>query len=278
MTLISLPATVFNPGGNITYLQLGLIGALPRALDRRAVAHPEVFRGGDLQPDDYMASALGTRARTITTVLFSSAACSGQAARVYLTGIVLQVAPYDEFAAFERATGVPGLWAAIAAIGVIRQDLLDLAGGMATVIWTDAVLFLIFLAAIVMSAFYAVTHVDGGVATVVELRRGEQVPLLRLRADLREGQHDLGCAVANTLVGVGVFGTDQLMAQRVFCCRNKRDAQKAMLASYASMAVAVAVALLGIALHAYYTQHPLSGTAAALYARSLDPHLPDLHR
>ena len=35
VTLISLPATVFNAGGNITYLQLGLIGLL---LARRIVA------------------------------------------------------------------------------------------------------------------------------------------------------------------------------------------------------------------------------------------------
>lgn len=270
VTLISLPATVFNPGGNITYLQLGLIGLF---LARWIVALwliPKYFEEEIYSPYDYMANALGLRARTITTVLFSIGGVLGQAARVYLTGIVLQVVLYDEFAAFERATGVPGLWTAIAAIGIIAI-LWTWAGGMATVIWTDAVLFLIFLAAIVVSALYAVSSVDGGVATVVELgREAHKFRFLDLEPTFAKANTIWAALIANTLVGVGVFGTDQLMAQRVFCCRNKRDAQKAMLASYASMAVAVSVALLGIALHAYYTQHPLSGTAATLYAERSD--------
>jgi SSS family solute:Na+ symporter len=100
VTLISLPATVFNPGGNITYLQLGLIGLF---LARWIVALwliPKYFEEEIYSPYDYMANALGTRARTITTVLFSIGGVLGQAARVYLTGIVLQVVLYDEFAAF----------------------------------------------------------------------------------------------------------------------------------------------------------------------------------
>jgi SSS family transporter len=270
VTLISLPATVFKTGGDITYLQLGLIGLF---LARWIVALwliPKYFEQEIYSPYDYMARALGDRARTITTVLFSIGGVLGQAARVYLTGIVLQVVLFDEFAAFERATGVPGLWAAIGAIGVVAI-LWTWAGGMATVIWTDAVLFVIFLLAIVASAFYAVTHVEGGVATVVEL--GQQAGKFRFfdfEPTFAKANTIWAALIANTLVGVGVFGTDQLMAQRVFCCKSKREAQKAMLASYLSMAVAVSVALLGIALHAYYTQHPLSGSAAALYAEKSD--------
>jgi len=270
VTLISLPATVFNAGGNITYLQLGLIGLL---LARCIVALwliPKYFEREIYSPYDYMGNALGRPARTLTTILFSIGGVLGQAARVYLTGIVLQVVLNDELAAFERATGIPGLWAAIAVIGVVAIAWTWL-GGMATVIWTDAVLFLIFLAAIVFAFVAAVSNIEGGVGEVVRL--GEEAGKFRffdLEATFERPYTIWAALIANTLVGVGAFGTDQLMAQRVFCCRDARDARKAMLASYGSMLVAVAVALVGIALYAYYQQHPLQGAAAELYAQKND--------
>lgn len=270
VTLISLPATVFNAGGNITYLQLGLIGLL---LARCIVALwliPKYYEREIYSPYDYMGNALGKPARTLTTILFSIGGVLGQAARVYLTGIVLQVVLNDELAAFERATGIPGLWAAIAVIGVVAIAWTWL-GGMATVIWTDAVLFLIFLTAIAFAFVTALSNIEGGLGEVVRL--GEEAGKFRffdLEATFARPYTIWAALIANTLVGVGAFGTDQLMAQRVFCCRNAGDAKKAMLASYGSMLVAVAVAMVGIALYAYYQQHPLQGAAADLYAQKND--------
>lgn len=270
VTLISLPATVFNPGGNITYLQLGLIGLF---LARWIVALwliPKYYEREIYSPYDYMGNVLGPRARSVTTVLFSIGGVLGQSARVYLTGLVLEVVLHDEFGALEAATGVPGLWLSIAAIGLVAVVWTWL-GGMATVIWTDAVLFLIFLAAIVFALHAAITRVDGGVAEVVRLgSEAQKFRFFDFEPTFAKANTIWAALIANTVIGVGAFGTDQLMAQRVFCCRNQRDAQKAMIASYGSMLVAVAVAMVGIALYAYYQQHPLSGAAAGLYAQKND--------
>ena len=270
VTLISLPATVFNAGGNITYLQLGLIGLL---LARCIVALwliPKYYEREIYSPYDYMGHALGKPARTLTTIRFSIGGVLGQAARVYLSGIVLQVVLHDELAAFESATGIPGLWAAIAVIGVVAVGWTWL-GGMATVIWTDAVLFLIFLAAIVFALYTALSGVEGGAGEVVRLGEAAgKFRFLDLEATFERPYTIWAALIANTLVGVGAFGTDQLMAQRVFCCRDASDAKKAMLASYGSMFVAIAVAMVGIALYAYYQQHPLQGAAAELYAQKND--------
>lgn len=270
VTLISLPAAVFRPGGDLTYLQLGLVGLF---LARWIVALwliPAYFEREIYSPYDYMGHVLGPQARTVTTLLFTIGGVLGQAARVYLTGLVLQVVLNEELAAFERATGIPGLWTSIAVIGVVAVAWTWL-GGMATVIWTDAVLFLVFLVAIVLALVTALSHVDGGAAQALSM--GQAAGKLRL-LDLEptfERPYTLWAAlVASTLVGVGAFGTDQLMAQRVFCCRSAADAKKAMLASYASMVVAVATAGVGIALYAYYQQHPLGGAAAELVAQKGD--------
>lgn len=270
VTLISLPATVFNAGGDVAYLQLGIIGLF---LARWIVALwliPKYFENEIYSPYDFMGAKLGRGVRPVATVLFSIGGVLGQSARVFLTGLVLEVVLHDEFRAFEDATGVRGLWAAIALIGVTAV-VWTWIGGMATVIWTDAVLFLIFLVAIAVALVTAIGDVEGGVAEVARI--GHEAGKFRFfdfELSLTKANTFWAALIANTWVGVGAFGTDQLMAQRVFCCKNAREAQKAMLASYASMTVAVLVALVGIALFAYYEQHPLSGASLELYNQKND--------
>lgn len=270
VTLISLPAVVFKTGGNVTYLQLGLIGLF---LARWIVALwlvPAYFEREIYSPYDYMARRLGDGTRKLMTVVFSVGGVLGQSARVYLTAVVLEIFLFDEFARIEASTGVPGLVAAITAIGVV-SIVWAWAGGMASAVWTDAIQFVIFLVAVLAALVHVVAHVDGGASEVVRLG-GEAGKFKFFDATLSlQKEYTIWAAlIANTFVGVGVFGTDQMMAQRVFCCRDKREAQKAMLASYASMIVAVLVALLGIALYAYYQQHPLDGAARELYEQKND--------
>jgi SSS family transporter len=270
VTLISLPATVFRAGGNICYLQLGLIGLF---LARWIVALwliPRYFEREIYSPYDFMGHALGARVKGVATILFSIGGVLGQAARVYLTGIVLELVLHQQFAAFEAATGIRGLWAAIAVIGIVAVAWTWM-GGMTTVIWTDAVLFLVFLAAIALALITAVARVDGGVAEVVAVgREAGKFQFFDFEPTFGKANTFWAALVANTWVGVGAFGTDQLMAQRVFCCKNAREARKAMLASYLSMSVAVLVALVGVALYAYYQQHPLEGAALELYQQKND--------
>jgi solute:Na+ symporter, SSS family len=270
VTLISLPATVFRDRGDIAYLQLGLIGLFLARWVVALVLIPKYFEREIYSPYDYMGGALGGNVRKATTALFSIGGVLGQAARVYLTGIVLEIVLHDEFAAFEAATGIRGLWLSIAVIGAVSIVWTWL-GGMATVIWTDAVLFVVFLVAVASALVAVVSGVDGGAAEVARL--GAEAGKFRFfDTDFSFSKPNtlLAALVASTLVGIGAFGTDQLMAQRVFCCRSVRDAQKAMIASYASMIVAVLVAMVGIALYAYYRHHPLSGQALALYEQKND--------
>ena len=265
VTLISLPATVFKDGGNIAYLQLGVIGLF---LARWIVALwliPRYYEREIFSPYDYMGQVLGPHVRSVTTILFTIGGVLGQAARVYLTGLVLEVVLHDEFSALEQATGVRGLWAAIALIGLVAVVWTWL-GGMATVIWTDAVLFLVFLIAIAVALVTAVAHVEGGAAEVVALgRAADKFHFFDFELSFSKANTFWAALIANTWVGVGAFGTDQLMAQRVFCCKNARDAQKAMIASWLGNAVTLTVMLVGIALYAYYAQHPMTGDTLASY-------------
>jgi Na+/proline symporter len=67
-----------------------------------------------------------------------------------------------------------------------------------------------------------------------------------------------------------MFGTDQLFAQRLFCCADARAARKAVLASNAALLVTLLAAFVGLALFGFYAAHPLTGPAAALVAEEPD--------
>jgi len=68
----------------------------------------------------------------------------------------------------------------------------------------------------------------------------------------------------------GVYGTDQLFAQRIFCCKNVREARLAVMTSQLSLVVTCLAALVGMALFAYYKQSPLVGAALAMYEENGD--------
>lgn len=55
------------------------------------------------------------------------------------------------------------------------------------------------------------------------------------------------------------FGTDQLMAQRMFCCKNAADARKAIVWSSVSQIITVLMLLVSAGLYAWYQQRAISG-------------------
>jgi Na+/proline symporter len=73
---------------------------------------------------------------------------------------------------------------------------------------------------------------------------------------------------------LAAFGTDQLNAQRMFCCRNARDASKAIIASSASLLVTVLMLAVGAGLYLYYLHHPPSVAEASLFAKDGDAVFP----
>src|SRR5690606_18777187 len=102
-------------------------------------------------PYDYMANQIGAPARTVTTCLFILGGALAQGSRVYLTAIILDliVGP-AAFGWLAAATGTGTLVWSIYVIGLIAI-VWTWIGGITTVIWTDLMLFLVFM----ISAFFA---------------------------------------------------------------------------------------------------------------------------
>lgn len=270
VTLISLPATVYKDGGNLEYLQLGIIGSFVARWLVALFLVPAYYEREIYSPYDYMGARLGEGVRRTTTVLFSVGGVLGQASRVYLTAVVLEVILHDELDSLASITGFSSIALAVLAIGVVAV-LWTWMGGIATVIWTDVVLFGIFLAAIGIALATLWFGIDGGAATVLEVARDAgKTRFLDFGARISDDYTFWAALIAQGLGGLGQYGTDQLMAQRIFCCANRREAQKAVVASYGAMLVTVCVGAIGLGLYAYYRQHPLTGADLALYQEKND--------
>ena len=158
----------------------------------------------------------------------------------------------------------------IIAIGVIAIAWTWI-GGIATVIWTDAILFLLFLFGVGVALFTVNGHVDGGVsAALADGYDAGKFQFLDFDTSPTKAYTFWAAIIAATWGGIGSYGTDHLMAQRIFCCKNEAEARKAIIASIGAMGVTFLVTLVGVGLWAYYRQFPLEGAALAMVTEKPD--------
>ncbi|MEM6313605.1 MAG: hypothetical protein AAF743_05935 [Planctomycetota bacterium] len=258
VTFVGVPAFIFGVGGDMTYLQLGLIGGILARIFIAVVLIPAYYKERIFSPYDYMGNQLGGGVRGVMTTLFSIGGVLAQASRVYLTAIILELVIADELAWVEQYTTLSPLVSSIILIGAVAT-LWTLMGGIATVIWTDVILFAVFVIGGLIALVTILTNLDGGFGEFVAVgSAGEKFRLFDLGLDLDPTKEfTIWTAAIGTLFGnIGAYGTDQLLAQRLLTCKNQREAKKAILASYVAEGVTLLMLLVGIGLWVYYKGEP----------------------
>lgn len=257
ITFVGVPGIVFAAGGDFTYLQWAIGSIAARVIV--GVYFVKVFYEREIfSPYDYMQDRLGPGARTLTTFLFFISSVLGQSVRLLVTALILRT-----------VTGL-GFELCIVIIGLFAIGW-TLMGGMTTVIWTDVIQFFIFLLGGVLGFIWLVGSIQGGIPEM--LRVGAEAGKFRL-IDLSTDpnvQFTLWVALlAMPFQNLAAFATDQLNAQRIFCCRTPQDAKKAIIFSSASQVVTVLMLFVGVALYVHYLQEPPGPAEAALFSESSD--------
>ncbi len=290
VTFIAVPARIFRDGGNFTYLQFGIIAGLISRVFVSFVLIPAYFKHKVYSPYDYMGKMLGETARTVTTLLFSLMGLLAQAARVYLTAIILEVILKDQLSVLYNLTGIDSLIWAVGIVGVIAIAWTML-GGIATVIWTDVMLFLVFVIGGIVALGVVVDQLPGGFGQLfhdageagkfklwsINLSRPENSQYASIWGEVFAEPFTIWAAIiAVTFGNIGAYGTDQLLAQRIFCCKSEGHAKLAVMTSWAAEAVAALMLLVGAGLWVFYQQFPerLGVDAAAVVADNADNILP----
>lgn len=260
-TFIAVPATSFAAGGDLTYLQLGLGAILARVIIGLFFV-PRYFDEEIYSPYDYMGARLGPRVKTMTTLLFFVGGVLGQGARVYVAAFILHNVAQIEF--------ITSIWV----IGIVAIGW-TLLGGITTVIWTDLIQFGVLILGALAALYYSVSAVEGGVDEVVRIaNEADKLKLLDTRTDLTVGLTLWAGLFAMPFLNLAALGLDQVMAQRMFCCKTRSQATLAIIVSSVGQVIALLMLLVGIAIYAYYQHHPMPADAAASMAKEATNVLP----
>ena len=244
VTFIGVPGTLFALHGDFTYLQWAVGSIIARiivgAFFVKIYYEKEIY-----SPYDYMGIRLGSGVKVLATILFTVGSILGQSVRVLVAAIPLKV-----------VTGMD-ISLCIIIIGVFAIGW-TLMGGMRTVIWTDVMQFLLFLVGGVIALIWLISGISGGwsemIETAKEFGRTRSVdPRFGIGPELK---FTLWVAIfAVPFQNLGIFGVDQLMAQRMFCCKTAKQAGKAIIYSSIGQLVTVLMLLIGAALFVNYHQN-----------------------
>lgn len=244
VTFIGVPGTLFALHGDFTYLQWAA-GSIIARIIVAAFFVKIYFQREIYSPYDYMGIRLGNGVKVLATIFFTFGSILGQSVRVLVAAIPLKV-----------VTGMNIEWCIII-IGIFAIGW-TLMGGMRTVIWTDVMQFLLFVIGGVIALLWLINGISGGwtgmIETAKEFGRTRIVdPRFGIGPELK---FTLWVALfAVPFQNLGIFGVDQLMAQRMFCCKSAKDAGKAIIFSSIGQLVTVLMLLIGAALFVNYHQN-----------------------
>ena len=249
VTLVSVPGMLWAVTGNMTYAVI----ALGNILGRLVVAWwfiPTFYERDIYSPYEYIGHQLGMVSQRTTSYMFMAGGMMAQGARVLLTAIILQV-----------ITGID-IYVCIWIVGFVAVAWTYM-GGIVTVIWTDVIQFVIFLTAAVLMLVLALMELqEAGITLGALANTAREHGKLRLFSpnhfDVRENYTLLAGLVAGTIGGLASYGTDQLMVQKAFCCRDARAAKWALVSSCIGQSIMFICLAAGVAMWFFYQKSGLA--------------------
>ena len=260
-TFIAVPAFVFSTQGDLTYLQMTFGFALGNIL-MIFLLLKEYYQDNIYSPYDFIQNRLGIQTSHLARGFFTFGATLSQGVRLLGTALVLSVVTdLSTMTCILIIAGFSISWSYI--------------GGITTVVWTDAIQFIIFLLGAIFALTFAISDIPGGIGEMLSI--ADQKAKLGL-IDLSLNPHKtytlwvgiLGC----TFFEFGSNAIDQVVTQRALCCKNLKEARKAVGFSALGIITTWILAFVGIGLVAFYHINPLSPEVSATMAQQPDKIFP----
>jgi len=257
VTFVALPAIAFARGGNYTYMMLAIGSILARVLIAYFLI-PAYYRHEVYSPYEFMGRRLGPGVVRGSSVIFLIGVVLGQGARLFLAAIVLD--------AITNIGAVPAI-ILLTLIGIGWTWI----GGITSVVWTDVVQFVMIALGAIAALVAVVTAVPGGVDGIIAVGRAAGKFQLFDFSLSPTAEFTFWCGLFGfTFLTLGSHGTDQTMAQRFFCCRDAREARKAVLWSSVAMILPLIMLTVGVGLFAYFQQFPMTPAQLAKVSERSD--------
>ena len=196
----------------------------------------------------------GVRAKKAAGVMFLVGRVFASGARLYIGALAVAMILYGDIAAGHIAVAVGVLIAGALAYAY--------AGGVKSVIYSDAIQAFTYIGAgvAVLVYLYGALHTD--LSTMVQVLSEEgKLKLI----DTGDGTFSLWSLFTGwLLLNIAAYGLDQDMAQRVLSCRDKKAGERALYVSiFLTIPVVMLFLAIGALLYLFYNHPELSGFAGS---------------
>jgi len=253
VTFIGVPAISYS--GNLALLAACIVS--PLVLPVLIYVLYPVYRSMRATTSyEYIGARFGPRTRYAVSALFVLARLGWMGTVIYAPAVALTI-----------ATGVPQ-WVAILLMGSVAT-IYTVMGGLAAVLWTDFVQFIILVAGAVWVAIALVHAVPGGFAGIVSTAAAAgkaDVWVISLGT-----MNILAVAVSFYLSMLQEYGTDQVTVQRLLAVRtNKGVTRAAMFNAGTDFAMIALLTFIGIGLFAFYGS--VASLPAGISGKSILPY------
>jgi len=254
VTVIALPGEIFRPGGNLLFLQGTLIGVVVAKLLMALLFVKPYYEQRIFSPYQFIENRLGSSTATFARLLFLIGAVLGHGVRLLTVALVLSV-----------VVGIP-VGPSVLAIGVFAV-IWTLMGGITTVIWTDFILFLVMILGPVVTLFVVFGQLPFGLDEALrQLDEAAKLRIVEISLDPAKTWTVWTALICFTIFELAQNSVDQVVAQRMMCCRDYKEARKAVLGSLGIIVFSLLMAAAGLAVWLFYQHHAPSAADAALLA------------
>lgn len=257
VTFIGAPAESY--GGNLTYLATN-IGMILAAIVVAAVFIPAFYRSDSSSIYELLGTRFGPAARKGASMTFLIGRVLASGARIYAGAIPASIVLFG----IERGVEPRNLMLSIAVLSFVGI-VYTLMGGIRSVIWSDVIQFTILIGAALCAIGLIIASINAPLGTVLtELRSGaadggSKLTLFDLSLDLHAPFSLPACIIGFTLLGIGSYGTDQDLAQRMLTCKDAKDGSRSVIVGILLGIPSVAVFLtLGLLLWVVYQRPELT--------------------
>jgi solute:Na+ symporter, SSS family len=256
LTLIGVPALVYGTarpelGGSLMYLQV-VVGYMIGRIVISLVLLPSYFTGDLLTAYALLERRFGAGAKHFAASLFLIMRALAEGVRVFAASLVISAVLSTSF------SGIPHLWLwSIVIVGLLTL-VYTFEGGVAAVIWTDLIQFVIYVAGSLLAAYELIHLTPGGVSGIIDVAgRANKIHFVSLSWDFKIPFTLWAGLIGGAFLTTASHGTDQLLVQRLLTCKNLRDSQKALIMSGVIVFTQFVLFLcVGLMLYAYYQSTP----------------------
>jgi len=257
-TFLGAPEDAYN--GDLTYLSLNIGGALGAILVAVWFI-PAFYRANTPTVYGYVEQRLGSGAGKACSTMFLLGRLLASGARLYMAAIPVALVVFGGVDAQRTSLAI--------ALVATAAALYTAAGGVAAVIWTDALQAVVLTAAAGAAMWLLLVDPATDLHTTWETLRtgvtsdgGAKLQTLDWSANLSAPYSVWSAIFGFTLLNAAAYGADQDLAQRLLTCRSARRGAASLLLAIALGAVVVGVFLLiGLLLWARDQQLGASATS-----------------